>query len=368
MTVIEEALARSLGTDADRPAWLAARRGVCTATEAKTVGGAGSKAARRREIARLVDEKVSGEEAFRGNHFTEWGKMREPVILATLRLQMGFEVAGHLIAAAENPRHAATPDAWRVEEWSGALEIAEIKTSKNDIAPGSGSTFQGYLRQMWWQMYCTGATRCLYVWEPHDGDWSGWDLSDSSTWRVSTGPKPLPLGTHWVERDAAAEAGIAEMIVAADEMLAALDAKTAEIEAADPEEEPVDETALDEALADYLEEKRRGETALALARKRLLDLMVAAGKETHKVDGIGSVSVADPEPPKPTFNAKKFAEAEPEHYARFTYLPEPVPVLDVEKFATEEPTEYAKWLEQGKTKTDKEMRVTPARAKKGSKE
>jgi len=221
---VAELKARSLGSDEDRAAWLEARTNCVTATEAKLLMQAhlsGNPTQVKRVIADLVSEKLDGSK-FSGNHFTEWGKLREPFILAELERRYGLRGCGLLVHAEGNSRHAATPDGAGVN-FDGLLDLAEIKTSKNDVTLGSAKFDQaGYLWQMQWQMYCTGALRVLYVVERHNDDWSGWDLRDRSTWKVETGPTAEPLVAVWVARD---EAAIAQMITLADEALAVVDAE-----------------------------------------------------------------------------------------------------------------------------------------------
>lgn len=222
--VVAELEVRSLGSDEDREAWLEARTGCVTATEAKQLMQAhlsGNPTQVKRTIEDLVREKLDGS-SFAGNHFTEWGKLREPVILAELERRWGIRGCGLLVHAEGNSRHAATPDGAGVN-FDGLLDLAEIKTSKNDVRFGSPKFEQaGYFFQMQWQMYCTGALRVLYVVERHDDDWLGWDLRDRSTWLLESGPRPEPIVTEWVARD---DAVIEQMVRLADEALAAVDAE-----------------------------------------------------------------------------------------------------------------------------------------------
>jgi hypothetical protein len=229
--VLTDLAARVLSDGVDEAAWLDARRGVVTATEAKIISH-GTSAARSREAARLLKEKVSGERSFFGNHFTEWGNLREPVILAELAVRFGFAPGGALYFAEECSLHAATPDAVRVN-FDGLLELAEIKTSKKDVSPGSEAfVAYGYEYQMQWQMYVLGAQRNLYVYEKHDDDWSGWTVGDWETYRLETGPRVEPIGFRWFERD---DSMIAEMIAAADAFLVSLDVAVSTGEIAEPE-------------------------------------------------------------------------------------------------------------------------------------
>lgn len=243
--VLADLEARSLGSDDDREAWLAARTNCVTATEAKLLMQAHlsqNPTQMKRVIEDLVSEKLDGSK-FAGNHFTEWGKLREPFILAELERRYGLRGCGLLVHAEGNSRHAATPDGAGVN-FDGLLDLAEIKTSKNDVSLGSAKFDQaGYFFQMQWQMYCTGARRVLYVVERHDNDWLGWDLRDRSTWKVESGPVAEPLVSVWVARD---DAVIAQMVTLADLALAALDAER-ERRAAAP---AVDGSGTDVAVVD----------------------------------------------------------------------------------------------------------------------
>lgn len=197
---------RALASSEHRDAWLEARRTVVTATEAKVFlsGKTGEKH-------QIIREKVSGESSFTGNRYTENGNRREPHIIEWLG-RLGFVGCGVLFHAPGHPRHAATPDALRVT-FDEEVELAEIKTSKNDVAPWTEHFERaGYYLQMQWQMWCTGAARVLYVWEQHNDDWSGWPQRS---------PEPLgePL-TEWIDRD---DATIGKLRQAADRWLVRLD-------------------------------------------------------------------------------------------------------------------------------------------------
>lgn len=197
---LSEIYDRALAADSDRAAWLEARRGVVTATEVKRVALAKTATARRRAVLDIVREKREGS-SFAGNQATEWGLLREDIIFVELERRWGFTRLGSLIRASdEQPRHAATPDGIS-QTLDGAVILAEIKTSKNRIFPGTPEYERaGYEFQMQWQMYVTGAVRCLYVLEQHNGDFSGWTM-DRDTWDLATGPEPLPLETVWIDRN-----------------------------------------------------------------------------------------------------------------------------------------------------------------------
>ncbi|WGD38498.1 YqaJ viral recombinase family protein [Lysinibacter sp. HNR] len=231
MTAVCEAQAlvdlkvRVLGNDSDRAAWLEARRGVITATEAKVLH-TGSSA----EKARIVREKVTGEQSFTGNQYTEWGTYREPFIAAQLEA-FGLTLCGDLIHAEKNSRHAATPDMIGID-FDEAVFIGEIKTSKNDVSPGATAFDRaGYLWQMLWQMYCTGARRVLYAWEVHDNNFSRWHLrpmDNPSAWG-EYGPEVLYLQFEWIDLTPQLEVELEKMIAAADRTLGRLDKKLAEV-------------------------------------------------------------------------------------------------------------------------------------------
>jgi hypothetical protein len=203
-------LARTISTGEDRQQWLEARQGRVTATAAKELVKAGA-AARRRLLAESFVPPVE----ITGNRYIDRGHEREPVIASWIRSRWPIEPNVALVASAENPRWACTPDGIGVLLDETTLEaelvLAEIKTSKHDLDPRlSYFAGTGYFEQMQWQMLVTGAQRTLFVWEQHDDDWLN-------------GPNPIDLEPRfeWIDRD---EAVIARMIAAADLFLAERDA------------------------------------------------------------------------------------------------------------------------------------------------
>lgn len=259
--VLVELRGRALGSSIYRDAWLAARRTVITATEAKVflTGSVGDKHT-------IIREKVSGESSFKGNKYTENGNRREPHIIDWLSTTDGWEDCGILYHSADNARHAATPDAIRIT-FDEAIELAEIKTSKNDVSPGSEHFDRaGYYLQMQWQMWCTGASRVLYVWEQHNDDWSRWP---------EIGPEPLgePL-TQWIERD---ENVIRKLRRAADTWLVKLDEALASAPVIDP--------VLDALAVDVLEARALEASAKAAkdaAWKQLQGLLSERGELSQR--------------------------------------------------------------------------------------
>lgn len=168
---------------ATRQPWLDFRRPGITATQIRDWGTA----SKRRKI---IEEKVTG--AFEDlSHlpYVNHGNIREPAIAAWIQGRFGIEPCEATFAHAENSRHLASPDGISHDPLTGELVVgirdavlAEIKTSKYDLMPGSldedrvlievepGSKFDGsnYYTQMQWQMYVMNADRTLFVWEQHD--------------------------------------------------------------------------------------------------------------------------------------------------------------------------------------------------------
>jgi hypothetical protein len=222
---------RALVSSDDRPAWLTIRRTGVTATEISKleVGGAA--------FSRILNEKRSGVEAFGGTRYTEYGKAREEFIAAWVEER--FDIApNHLLyRAAGNALHLATPDGVGFD-LDGSLVLAEIKTSKNNLA----KIPRDYFIQMQWQMHVMGAKRVLFVWEQHDDDW----------------PEPQPLEDEprfaWVDRD---ETEIARLVEVADRFLETL--------AAEPVKELEYDLELDE-LAQEVILHREAEKAEAAAK------------------------------------------------------------------------------------------------------
>lgn len=170
--------------------WLRLRREGITATDAARLATAGS-------VNGVVNDKLGGS-AFTGNRYTEFGRMREPVIADWVRERHGIGGCGLLIRAEDDPRHLATPDG--LAEWGAEVVLAEIKTTNK---PWSRIP-RNYLRQVWWQQYVVGAERTLFVWERHD------DF-------VVQDDEPTAV---WIERD---DAEIAKLVRLADTVLERLD-------------------------------------------------------------------------------------------------------------------------------------------------
>jgi putative phage-type endonuclease len=180
---------RFIERSTNRDAWLAARRGAVTATEvalAATPAGFNEAVELRRNP---VDIEV--------NEYMEFGNQSEPVIMRTAHHEYGILPSDWLIASDGNPLHMATPDGLSLDH----KRIAEVKTTGTDwpkLPPIR------YRRQVQWQLYVTGAERCLFLWQLRvpDGDWFRF-----SFWE----PKTL-----WIERD---EDMISDLVTVADNLL-----------------------------------------------------------------------------------------------------------------------------------------------------
>lgn len=229
-SVLEKLAPRQVAHDKhDREHWLRTRLTGVTATDAKVChkGSSHAKAA-------LTKEKLEGGSFF-GNKATEWGKLREPVLLA----EAGATEYGYLVHAPGNDRHFATPDGLR-KTWNG-FAVVEGKTSSYDISFGSPKFDEyGYLWQILWQMYCTETTEAIYVWEQHDNDWSRWDdrPRDRREEWAAYGPKPLRIVVEEIILTPQLQDELAKMILAANRFLERLDKRVDEARAAITEEAP----------------------------------------------------------------------------------------------------------------------------------
>lgn len=155
---------RFLERSTNREAWLAARRGGVTATavaHAATPAGFAEEVENRRNPA---DIEV--------NEYMAFGNESEPEIMRTAHREYGILPSDWLIAADGNPLHMATPDGLSLDH----TEIAECKTT-GDGWDGAETNQKKlpikYRRQVQWQLFVTGASRCLFLWQLRvpDGDW-----------------------------------------------------------------------------------------------------------------------------------------------------------------------------------------------------
>lgn len=154
--------------------WLEARAQYLTASEIARVYTT-SAPEDSNQCWELWDEKRGVKTPFAGNRFTRFGSDREHVIADWVQTyeSTSLKPNGRTLWVADcDTRFAATPD--MITE-DGSI-IAEIKTvnAKNDW--GDGDIPAGYYRQVQWQLLCTGAHHCVFVWETyedHDGELVG---------------------------------------------------------------------------------------------------------------------------------------------------------------------------------------------------
>lgn len=248
--------ARAGASDKDRPVWLNERAHGVTATEVRDLymkahGGHGItvddliKAKLPFLLATTAEEiEAAAAGGFGGNRYTAWGNTREPIIAEQLQEQFGMLPESRVFRSAENRRHLASPDGVRVvtSEDGDRLEVAEIKTSGADIAPGTDAyRKKGYAIQQQWVMGVLGADRSLYAWEQHDGDWLARGGQHEE-------PEPLDLfvPTQWIPFDADL---FAELVILADHFLDRLDGALA---AARAGEVSVIDEELDTLALNYL--------------------------------------------------------------------------------------------------------------------
>lgn len=142
---------RFIARSTDREAWLHARSLGVTAT---MVAKASTPAGFRDVIAQMENPQD-----ITPNAMMDWGNFREPFIAQVVKERYGIMPNEWLIAKDDGLSRwqMATPDGLSLDH----SVIAEIKTTGKplDTIP------IGYKRQMQWQMYVTGASRCLFAYE-----------------------------------------------------------------------------------------------------------------------------------------------------------------------------------------------------------
>jgi hypothetical protein len=152
----ERLIARS-GTDE----WYKAREyGVSATTVAKAASGPGGYDSELKRALHPEDNVIED------NAYMRFGRDYEEWIVNGLPHEYKIRPNDWLIAAAEQPRHLATPDGLN-EDWS---VIAEVKTTGVDWDKGldrgmiPGDIPIQYRRQVQWQLYVTGADFCVFAW------------------------------------------------------------------------------------------------------------------------------------------------------------------------------------------------------------
>lgn len=176
-------------------AWQAMRHLGVTATAVAEV-------AAKRDRAEAIAEWMNPT-PFEGNVYTQFGSESEDEIMRHVHHEHGILPVDWVIAADQNLRHRATPDGLSPDH----MLIAECKTT-GDGWDGAETNLKKipikYRRQVQFQLYVTGADRCLFAWQlrvPYEGWFRfGW----------------FQPRTVWIPRD---EEMIADLVKVADEML-----------------------------------------------------------------------------------------------------------------------------------------------------
>lgn len=302
-TDLDELEQRAGASDQDREAWLAERRDGITATEVRDLY------MKKKSSAKLIAQKLGWEPEPDLGYLrrVRYGRERETAIGDTLLMRHGFEPEHRVFRHTDNPRHLASPDGLRAD-FDGRIEVAEIKTAEDDLAPDSDEfKATGYPVQGQWLMYVLGpdVRQCLFAVE------ACVTLPDGRF-------EPGELRLFYIERD---DALIGELVELADEFLAVMD---------DMREngiDPVGVALLEDALATTEAQKR--------AREALERYCAETGVSSVRIPE-GSLSYSTPAP-RTSFDQGAFKDAHPGMYQEFT-----------KQAAASKPT----------------LRVTPRRAKK----
>lgn len=139
-----------------RAAWLKLRKSYLTASEVAKLGPKAVKA-----MANLGEEKWGDTPPFRGNEYTEWGNIREPVIIGKLLgAWIPVEHNTNLLVSTIHPLFAATPDGL-IPDKNATVQIKTAGTKRffDDVAHMP----KNYMRQCQWEMLITDAEKCLFV-------------------------------------------------------------------------------------------------------------------------------------------------------------------------------------------------------------
>lgn len=145
---------------AQTDAWFTARRNGISAT---AVANASTPSGFKEEVAKAVYPE---DNIIVDNAYMAFGRQWENWIVEALPEKYGLQPNDWLIRSEENEWHLATPDALN-DDWS---IIGEVKTTGKDwVTPPLK-----YIRQVQWQLYVTGAEKCIFAWllrgTDHQGD------------------------------------------------------------------------------------------------------------------------------------------------------------------------------------------------------
>lgn len=145
-------LSRIVASSDNREAWLDARNTGITASNAANMSSLAS-------LDSVIKSKFY--DGFMGNKATEWGLEREPYLLD----YSNFEQNLNLFHSVENKRFMATPDGIRESsDKDFPLELCQVKTTSKRYKKIPAAHY----RQVQWEMFVMGASRCMYVWEEHE--------------------------------------------------------------------------------------------------------------------------------------------------------------------------------------------------------
>lgn len=140
----------------DTPEWHDIRKsGVSATAVAKACTPAG--------FATAVREIWHGVENIPDNDFMRFGRDQEKNIVADLQAMGLYIEANDWLIAAEgytNRWQMATPDGLSTDHDT----IAEVKTTGKDFGKWASVPIQ-YRRQVQWQLYVTGAYKCIFAWQ-----------------------------------------------------------------------------------------------------------------------------------------------------------------------------------------------------------
>jgi hypothetical protein len=145
------AIERFIVSSQTKDLWLAARdRGVTATQVAKASTPAGMK-----EVLAQIENPTPVEP----NSYMDWGVEREAYIAYQVLKRYGILANDYLICAegAGNEWQMATPDGLSLDH----KLIGEYKTSGKSLEKVPAN----YMRQVQWQLYVTGAEKCLFAYE-----------------------------------------------------------------------------------------------------------------------------------------------------------------------------------------------------------
>lgn len=184
---------RFIETSDNYEAWLAARHGGVTATE---VAGAATPAG----FVEAVEQRLNPT-PLAANEYMRFGSESEREIMRFVHREHGVVPSNWLVASEHNARYLATPDGLSPDH----KQIAECKTTGKDWK----TVPLHYRRQVWWQLFVTGAESCVFAWQLRVPDDKGWFYLGWLEPKVTV-----------IERD---EKKIAELVSTAERLLEATD-------------------------------------------------------------------------------------------------------------------------------------------------